>query len=262
VGWTRPGLPRHQSGHYLIGVLGVWFLLTRLGLRNWSAMPAPLVRAPPAGLRQCAGDRPQRQSVPVSAFVLGAGLLLGAEEQTRGARRAWFMFGSLVLVGIALVSKESAFAAPTFAPNPVLELDARTRRRSARDAEADQPGGPVFRARRRGVRRPHAGAARGWAAQLTTPTCWVVDWNTYKPDPGRVHQRRTGVGPLPDRLVDQKIWPRLAGCASLIGLALTIPWLAAAGRSWRQRWMVLGGRVLLFSGMALKIAHRELATSH
>ena len=249
-GLNATGFHATNLGIHLIGVLGVWFLLTRLGLRNWSAMAgAALFALHPLVVASVPVIARRDSLVPVSAFVLGAGLLLGAEE-TRGARRAWFTFGSLVLVGIALVSKESAFAALLLLP--ILFWSSMLGRGDDLRATLKRTSLVVpFFVLAVGVFGVRMLVLRGLGGAADDSDLLVVDWNKYSQILGAFTRELAWTFAWIASST-REIWPRLAG-ASLIGLALTIPWLprrhavlAAAGVVW-----VVGFAVFC---MALKIA--------
>src|ERR1700730_12581202 len=66
---------------HLIGVLSTWFLLTRLGLRHWSAAAGAAVFALHPLVVASVPVIARRDSIaPVSAYVAGAALLLVAEQ--------------------------------------------------------------------------------------------------------------------------------------------------------------------------------------
>jgi hypothetical protein len=111
---------------HLAGVAAVLFLLRRLGLGYWSSLAgAALFALHPVVVASVPVIARRDSVLPVTAFVAGAGLFLAA-DQSRGAARIACLCGALVLVGIALVSKESAFAALLMLP--VLLLCSRVGR--------------------------------------------------------------------------------------------------------------------------------------
>ncbi|MDQ6672487.1 MAG: hypothetical protein M3069_17385 [Chloroflexota bacterium] len=249
-GLNAPGFHATNVGLHVIGVLGVWFLLTRLGLRNWSAAAgAALFALHPLAVASVPVIARRDSVVPVSAFVLGAGLLIGA-EQARGARRAWLMCGALVLVGTALLSKESAFAAllmlpMLFAASILARGDSLTTvlKRSGRLIPFIVLAVGVF------VARTLVLGGLGHAAEDSNPL--VVDWDKYSQVLGAFTRELAWMFAW-IAASTREIWPRLAGVA-LVGLALTIPWLprrhavlAAAGVVW-----VVGFAIFC---MVLKIA--------
>jgi hypothetical protein len=101
---------------HLLSVLMMWRLLTLLGLRWWSCLigaavfalhPLAVVSVPVIARRD--------SIAPVTAFTVGWVLLLVAERAS-GGRRVLALAGSVVMAGIALLSKESAFVAVGLLP--------------------------------------------------------------------------------------------------------------------------------------------------
>lgn len=235
-GLNATGFHATNLGLHVIGVLGVWFLLTRLGLRNWSALAgAALFALHPLVVASVPVIARRDSVVPVSTFVLGAALLLSA-EQARGSRRVWLLLGSLVLVGIALVSKESTFAA--LAMLPVLFVSSILGRGGDLRGALQRIGLLVpFLVLAIGVFVVRFLVLRGLGGAADDSDLLVVDWNKYSQILG-AFTRELAWSFAWVASSTREIWPRLAG-VSLLGLALTIPWLprrhaliAAAGVTW------------------------------
>jgi hypothetical protein len=237
VAWGLNAVGYHLTnlGLHLAGVLSVWFLLTTLGLRSWSSLAgAAMFALHPVVVASVPVIARRDSLVPVTAFVAGAGLLLAA-EQARHVRRVVLLLAALLLVAIALLSKESAFAAVLMLP--VLFVSARPKasvgcRHTLSRTWILLPfltlGGVLFVIRLVVL----GGLGGGSGADLL-----AIDLNKY----GQI------LGAFTRNLAwalawlapsTREIWWRL-GVLSLVGLALTIVWLprqqaglAAAGTLW------------------------------
>ncbi|MGI9149869.1 MAG: hypothetical protein ACR2IK_25550, partial [Chloroflexota bacterium] len=235
---------------HLLGVLGIWFLLTKLGLRNWSATAGAALFALHPLVVASVPVIARRDSVaPVTAFVGGTCLLLVAEQST-GQRRARFGLGSLALIGVALLSKESAFAALLMLP--MLFLAGLLARGDGLRAALRQTSLLLpFLLLAVGVFGTRMLVLRGLGGPDSASDLLFLDRDRYSQILG-AFTRELGwtfawIAPS-----TREIWPRLAA-ACLAGLALTLPWLprrhailAAAGVVW-----VAGFAIFC---MALKIA--------
>jgi hypothetical protein len=128
--WGLNPLGYHLTnlGLHVLAVGSVWLLATRLGLRGWSSLASAALFALHPLVVASVPVIARRDSVlPVVAITAGAALLLAA-DQSHSRRRVLLWFGSLVMVAVALLSKESAFAALLMWP--VLLVSARLARAS------------------------------------------------------------------------------------------------------------------------------------
>ena len=235
-GLYAPGFHATNLALHLLAVLGVWFLLTRLGLQNWSAVAGAALFALHPLVVASVPVIARRDSVaPVTAFVLGAALLVNA-EQVRGRRQVWRLCGALGLVGIALVSKESAFAALVMLPmlllSPIL-----ARGDDLRVAWRRMVLLVPFLGLAVGVFVVRMVVLRGLGGAADNSDLLVIDWDRYSQTLGAFTRELAWTFAWVAAST-REIWPRLAG-ATLIGLALTIPWLprrhallATAGGLW------------------------------
>ena len=101
---------------HFVSVLMVWWLLTLLGLRWWSCLVGASIFALHPLVVVSVPIISRRDSIaPVTAFTTAWVLLLIAERAC-GLRRTLALSGSVLLVTIALLSKESAFVAVGLLP--------------------------------------------------------------------------------------------------------------------------------------------------
>jgi hypothetical protein len=111
VGYHLTNLALH-----LVGVMAIWLLLRQLGLRWWSALiGTSLFALHPLVVATVPVIARRDSLLPVVAFAASAALLLAA-ERTCGVARIGRLLGCNVLLGVALLSKESAFAALVMLP--------------------------------------------------------------------------------------------------------------------------------------------------
>jgi hypothetical protein len=236
---------------HLIGVLSTWFLLTRLGLRNWAAAPGAALFALHPLVVASVPVIARRDSVaPVTAYVAGAALLLVA-EQSRGARRIGWLVGSLVLIGMALLSKESAFAALLMLP--MLFLGAIVARgEGLRGALRRTTLLVPFVVLAIGVFGVRMLVLRGLGGPGESSDLLVVDWDKYSQTLGAFTRELawTFAWVAPST---REIWPRLAGL-TLAGLALTIAWLP------RRHMLLATAGVLWVVGIAVFCIVLKIAT--
>lgn len=236
---------------HLLGVLSVWCLLLRLGLRNLSAAAGAALFALHPLVVAAVPVIARRDSVaPVTAFVAGAALLLSAEH-ARGTRRVKFLVGSVVLIAIALLSKESAFAALLMLP--MLYLSSILGRGE----------GPRQALRRTTLLIPFVVLAvgvfgvrmlilRGLGGAADDSDLLVVDWDKYSQIVGAFTRELAWTFAWIASST-REIWPRLAGL-SLAVLALTIVWLPR-----RQALLTTAG-ALWVVGFALFCTVLKIAT--
>lgn len=221
---------------HLIGVLSTWFLLTRLGLREWSAAAgATLFALHPLVVASVPVIARRDSIAPVTAFVAGAGLLMIA-EQSSGTRRVRFLFGSLLLIAIALLSKESAFAAVFMLPMLFLGsilAHGEGLRAALRKSTLLAP----FLVLAVGVFGVRMLVLRGLGGPGNDSDLLIVDWYTYSQTMGAFTRELAWTFAWVASS-NREIWPRVAG-VSLAGLAITIAWLprrhallAAVGVLW------------------------------
>ena len=96
--------------------LGVWWLLHLLGMRWWSSLVGAAVFAlHPLVLATVPVIARRDSLLPVLAFTLGLCFALLGERAAAG-RRIITNLGSMLAIGVALLSKESAFAAVGLLP--------------------------------------------------------------------------------------------------------------------------------------------------
>ncbi len=101
---------------HVFSVALVWTLLRKLGLQWWSStLGASLFALHPIVVATVPVIARRDSIVPVAAFVTGAALLLYAQE-AHGWRRAALLAPSVLLVIVALLSKESTYVAVAMLP--------------------------------------------------------------------------------------------------------------------------------------------------
>lgn len=116
--WRLDAIGYHVTnlGLHLVGVVGVWWLLSGLGLRAWSSFAgAALFAFHPLVVASVPVIARRDSVLPVAASVIGAALVLSA-EQVRGRGRIVRLVLALIAVAIGLFSKESAFLATLMLP--------------------------------------------------------------------------------------------------------------------------------------------------
>lgn len=236
--WGLQGAGYHVTNLLLhvLGVLSIWVVLTRLGVRRWAAIAgAGLFALHPLVVASVPVIARRDSLVPVTGFSASLALLVIA-EQSDGARRRWMLVGSILLFAVALLSKESAFAALAMLPMLLLCFGL-------------SGGLPAREAvRRLGVVLPYVlvGAVvfairlvvlRGLGGPGDTASILNVDSHKYAQTIGAFTRvllwQFAGLAPS-----TREVWPRLAGLL-VIGLAATLPWLprrhavlCAAGGLW------------------------------
>jgi hypothetical protein len=266
--WGQRALGYHLTnlGLHLAAVLGILLLLRQLGLRYWSSLAGAAVFALHPIVVASVPVIGRRDSVlPVTAFVAGAWLLLAA-DRSRGTRRVLLCLGSLVLMAIALVSKESTFAAMLTLPMLLIAAHAG-RSNSPRDRSSDEATPAWFERARIVLAR-----ARILVPYLLLMLAPFLVRSTVL--------RGIGGGPDADLLhVDldkysqilgaftrdlawpiawiasstREIWPRLAAVC-LLGLVVTIVWLP------RRQAVLAGAGTLWIVGFALFSMLLKIAT--
>lgn len=236
--WSLDAAGYHLTnlGLHLAATLSVWWLLRLLGLRWWSSVAGAAVLALHPLVVATVPVIARRDSIaPVLAFTVGAGLLLIAQRAC-GFRRNTAYFGSLLAITIALLSKESAFAA--LAMVPVLLTCASVGNGRQLRCAISRSIGPsvallaigvvVFAVRFAvlgglgGVHNPHLVEVSiekyvQILGAYTRYLVWAFAWTAPSP---------------------AEIWPRVGG-EILCGLGITLVWvprrqalLAAAGTLW------------------------------
>jgi hypothetical protein len=116
--WGPDSLGYHMTNLvlHLVTVCAVWLLLRQLGLAVWSSALGALLFAVHPIVMATVPVIGRRDSIlPVTAVAAAAVLLLAALD-ARGVRRSALLIISLGLACIALLSKESAFAAIAMLP--------------------------------------------------------------------------------------------------------------------------------------------------
>jgi hypothetical protein len=253
-------------GLHLLAAGGVWLLACRLGLRGWSSLAgAGLFALHPLVVASVPVIARRDSVLPVAAFTAGAALLLAA-DRAQGLRRGLLWLGSIVLIGVALLSKESAFAALLMLP--VLLVCARLAR-AATTPRAMHTGSALLCEVRAALARPWlplpmfalagivfvvrlavlSGRLGGPAdnAHLT-----VVDFDQYSQTLGAF----TRLLAWPIAWIassTRQIWPLLAA-AALLFLALTLPWQPS-----RQATIALSGTLWVVA-FAIFVVVLKIAT--
>jgi len=236
--WGMNGVGYHATNIalHVLGVLSVWLLGHQLGLRWWSSLAGAATFAlHPVVLASVPVIARRDSVVPVVAFTAAAALVLAADRTCRGAR-LWRQAVASVLLAIALLSKESAFAA--VAMLPMLVLAARLSR-----------GERLLETLKR--------LTSLWPYLVLAGVLFVIRWRVLGGLGGAAENSnllmidvdRSGqiVGAFTRDLLwpfaglassTREIWQRLAG-GLLVALALSLPWLprrtaviAGAGAVW------------------------------
>ena len=116
--WGLDGVGYHLTNLaiHIVATLGVWALLRSFRLsRPASFLGTVLFGLHPAVISAVPVVARRDSLAPVAAFVWSMALLSYATSET-GRRRALYSIGSYVLFAVALLSKESAFAAALLVP--------------------------------------------------------------------------------------------------------------------------------------------------
>lgn len=223
--WGLAGFGYHLTNLalHLLGVLAVWLVLRCLGLCWWASLAGATLFAVHPLVVASVPVIARRDSVaPVAFFVSSFALLLSADQARAGRRRVWLLLGSLVLMALALLSKESAFAALALLPvvwagadlargAPVRDLP----RRLTRLAPFGLVGVAVF-----GVRMA---VLHGLGGAPDDSDLLYLDWDKYSQILGAY--TRDLLWPFAAFASStREVWPRLAGLIA-VGLLLSVPWL-------------------------------------
>jgi hypothetical protein len=236
---------------HLCAVLGVWLLARRLGLGWWSSLAgATLFALHPLVLASVPVIARRDSIMPVAAFT-GAAVCVLAAEQARGRRRVTLEVGAGVLLGVALLSKESAFAA--FVMLPMLVLAAALGR-----------GESLRRAcTRLRILVPFVGVAGvlfvvrwiilgGIGGIPDSPSLLAVDFDRYGQTIGAY--TRDLLWPFAWVATStREVWRRVA-LALLIGLAATVLWLP------RKQAVIFGAGVVWIVGFGVFCTVLRIAT--